>query len=113
MLTRCMARTVSIVGAGRVGQTLGKRLNALGWRIGAVVTRSNATARAAVRAVGAGRPSSVITQEVAVSDLILIATPDRAFAAVVREIVIAGGNKLKGKIVLHTSGALDSKVLAP
>jgi predicted short-subunit dehydrogenase-like oxidoreductase (DUF2520 family) len=51
-----MARTVSIVGAGRVGTTLGRRLRKLGWRIGAVVTRSPATARAAVRAIGAGIP---------------------------------------------------------
>lgn len=51
-----MARTVSIVGAGRVGISLGKRLHELGWRIGAVVTRSESTARAAVRRIGAGTP---------------------------------------------------------
>jgi len=49
-----MARTISIVGAGRVGRTLGKRLRQLGWRIGAVVTRSPASSRAAVRAIGGG-----------------------------------------------------------
>jgi predicted short-subunit dehydrogenase-like oxidoreductase (DUF2520 family) len=51
-----MARTVSIVGAGRVGISLGKRLRERGWRIGAVVTRSKSTARAAVRRIGAGKP---------------------------------------------------------
>jgi predicted short-subunit dehydrogenase-like oxidoreductase (DUF2520 family) len=51
-----MKRTLSIVGAGRVGRTLGKRLRERGWRIGAVVTRSTATARAAVRTIGAGTP---------------------------------------------------------
>ena len=51
-----MTRTLSIVGAGRVGRTLGKRLREHGWRIGAVVTRSPATSRAAVRAIGAGTP---------------------------------------------------------
>ena len=51
-----MKRTLSIVGAGRVGRTLGKRLRERGWRIGAVVTRSTATSRAAVRAIGAGTP---------------------------------------------------------
>lgn len=51
-----MAWTVSIVGAGRVGRTLGKRLRELGWRVGAVVTRSAPTSRAAVRAIGAGSP---------------------------------------------------------
>jgi len=56
MLTRSMKRTVSIIGAGRVGKTLGKRLRERGWRIGAVVTRSAASARAAIRAIGAGTP---------------------------------------------------------
>jgi len=51
-----MKRTLSIVGAGRVGRTLGKHLRERDWRIGAVVTRSPATARAAVRAIGAGTP---------------------------------------------------------
>jgi len=51
-----MNRTISIIGAGRVGKTLGKRLRVRGWRIGAVVTRSPATARAAVRTIGGGAP---------------------------------------------------------
>ncbi len=51
-----MKRTLSIVGAGRVGRTLGKRLRERGWRIGTIVTRSTATSRAAVRAIGAGTP---------------------------------------------------------
>ena len=48
MLSRSMSRssshtmpqTISIIGAGRVGQTIAKRLRKLGWQIGAVVTRS-------------------------------------------------------------------------
>ncbi|HEX4001048.1 MAG TPA: DUF2520 domain-containing protein [Candidatus Acidoferrales bacterium] len=51
-----MSRTVSIVGAGRVGISLAKHLREAGWRIGAVVTRSQSTARAAVRRIGAGMP---------------------------------------------------------
>jgi predicted short-subunit dehydrogenase-like oxidoreductase (DUF2520 family) len=56
-----MARTVSIVGAGRVGISLGKHLHERGWRIGAVVTRSKSTARAAVRRIGAGKPFDRLT----------------------------------------------------
>ena len=56
MLTQRMSETVSIVGAGRVGRALGRRLHELGWRIGAVTGRSMTTARAAVRAIGAGHP---------------------------------------------------------
>jgi predicted short-subunit dehydrogenase-like oxidoreductase (DUF2520 family) len=61
MLSRRMARTVSIVGAGRVGISLGKHLRELGWRVGAVVTRSKSTARSAVRRIGAGKPFDRLT----------------------------------------------------
>jgi predicted short-subunit dehydrogenase-like oxidoreductase (DUF2520 family) len=54
-----MSCTISIVGAGRVGRALGKRLHERGWRIGAVVTRSKSTSRAAVRVIGAGAPYSM------------------------------------------------------
>ena len=56
MLTQRMSETVSIVGAGRVGRALGRRLHELGWRVGGVTGRSISTARAAVRVIGAGQP---------------------------------------------------------
>jgi predicted short-subunit dehydrogenase-like oxidoreductase (DUF2520 family) len=59
-----MARTISIVGAGRVGKTLAKRLRALGWRIGAVVARTPASSRAAARAIGAGSPYPMLTDRI-------------------------------------------------
>src|SRR3984885_875652 len=76
MLSRAMKRSLSIVGAGRVGRTLGRRLHHLGWRIGAVVTRSAATARVAVREIGAGRPYSKQVPEIFDSNVILLTAPD-------------------------------------
>jgi predicted short-subunit dehydrogenase-like oxidoreductase (DUF2520 family) len=108
-----MARTISIVGAGRVGRTLGRRLRELGWRIGAVVTRSAATSRAAVHAIGGGVPSARLTREVFDADVILVVTPDSAIAAVSAELTRVGGKNCRGKLALHTSGALDRGVLAP
>ena len=113
MLSRCMARTVSIVGAGRVGISLGKHLRELGWRIGAVVTRSKATARAAVRRIGAGKPFDGLTSEVCTADVILFATPDDVLPAIVRDLARIAGAGCKGKIVLHTSATLDRSALAP
>ena len=113
MLARCMSRTISIVGAGRVGKTLGKRLRELGWRIGAVVTRSAATSRAAVRVIGAGIPHASLTSDIFDANVILIATPDDAFDAVAKALAQIGGAELRGKIILHTSGALDRRILAP
>ena len=108
-----MPRTISILGAGRVGGTLGRRLHQLGWRIGAVVTRSAATSRRAVRAMGAGRPLARLSREVLAADVILLATPDAALPSVARSLAQLGGRECRGKIILHTSGALDRSVLAP
>lgn len=113
MLSRCMSRTLSIVGAGRLGSAFGKRLSALGWCVGAVVTRSSRTARGAVRAMGAGETYGKLTLRVFEADTILLAVPDDQIAEVARALAKIGGADCRGKIVLHTSGALDQKVLAP
>ncbi len=106
-----MAAIVSIVGAGRVGRALGRRLRELGWNIGAVVTRSPATARAAVRAIGAGSPHAKLTRRVLAADVILLATPDDSLRGVAAALAQIGGEEWRGKVVLHTSGALDRTVL--
>src|SRR5277367_1335359 len=126
-----MSRILSIVGAGRVGRTLGKRLRQRGWRIGAVVTRSARTARAAVRVIGAGTPVEArdlspaksrrslngavasAVQSIFAADVIFLTTADDDLPAVVRSLAAVGGARCKGKIVLHTSATLDRTVLAP
>ena len=112
-----MSRTISIIGAGRVGQTVAKRLHKLGWRIGAVVTRSRQSARAAVRAIGAGTPHSALTPEAFNADVILLSVPDDVLKNVALQLAKIGSaaltRKSRAKIVLHTSGALDHRVLAP
>ncbi|MGA8142589.1 MAG: DUF2520 domain-containing protein [Candidatus Acidiferrales bacterium] len=108
-----MSRSISIIGAGRVGQTIAKRLRKLGWRIASVVTRSPVTARAAVRAIGAGTPHSALTPEALDADVILLSTPDGALADVARDLARISGKMARKKIVLHTSGALDHRILAP
>ena len=113
ILCDCMARTISIVGAGRVGISLAKHLRGLGWRIGAVLTRSKATARAAARRIGAGKPFDRLTREVCAADVILFATPDDVLPGIARELARVCGAGCKGKIALHTSATLDRSALAP
>jgi len=113
MLTRSMARTISIVGAGRVGATVGKRLRQLGWHVGAVVTRSKRTSRAAVRAIGDGEARSLLSVDVLDADVILLTTPDDALGEVARSLAKVGGRACWGKVILHSSGALDRGVLSP
>jgi predicted short-subunit dehydrogenase-like oxidoreductase (DUF2520 family) len=106
-----MSETVSIVGAGRVGRALGRRLHELGWRIGAVTARSTTSARDAVRAIGAGQALGELTCHILHSKLILITTPDRAIEPVAKSLAQLGGKDWAGKVALHTSGTLDHKAL--
>jgi predicted short-subunit dehydrogenase-like oxidoreductase (DUF2520 family) len=112
-----MPRTISIIGTGRVGQTIAKRLRKLGWQIGAVVTRSRRSARAAVRAIGAGTPHAALTPEALDADVILLSVPDDVLENVAQTLAkiadMRRPKKSPAKIVLHTSGALDHRVLAP
>jgi predicted short-subunit dehydrogenase-like oxidoreductase (DUF2520 family) len=110
-------RTISIIGAGRVGQTVARRLRKLGWQIGAVVTRSRRSARAAVRAIGAGTPHAALTPEAFNADVILLSVPDDVLENVAQKLATIGGaaltKKSRTKVIVHTSGALDHRVLAP
>ena len=108
-----MASSIAIVGAGRVGRGLAHRLHRVGWQIGAVVTRSKSTARTAVQKIGAGAAYSTPTRQILSAEVVLITTPDDAVAEVAADLAELGGKEWRGKIVLHTSGALDRRVLAP
>src|SRR5215467_6726636 len=107
-----MEKTLAIVGAGRVGRALGRRLRELGWKIGVVVSRSEASSRRAVRFIGEGKAHCGLTRHVLLSNVILIATPDDVISAVAQELARMGGEELLARIVLHTSGAQDSSALA-
>lgn len=110
-----MAKTIALVGAGRVGQTLGRALRRRGFRIGAVVTRRPATARAAARFIGAGRPISNLKAEISkVGDagIVLITTNDNQVAVAAAALARLKKN-WRGRVVLQASGALSSRVLTP
>jgi predicted dinucleotide-binding enzyme len=90
-----MPNSLSILGAGRVGRALGRRLRELGWRIGVVVTRSEASARRAARFIGAGKPHAGMTRQILVSRVILIAVPDHEIASVAHELARTGAEELR------------------
>lgn len=108
-----MTRTLAVVGAGRVGRELCARLRESGWTIGAVVTRHRATAKAAVRAIGGGVPYAALTRSILASGVVLLATPDDVLGSVAKELARIGGEEWRGKVALHSSGALAAEVLAP
>ena len=59
------------------------------------------------------RTSRRLTRDALAADIILITTPDGALTSVARSLAQFGGDNFRGKIFLHTSGALDRTVLSP
>lgn len=108
-----MSTTIAIVGAGRLGRVLGRSLHRADWKIGAVVARSDSSARSAVRTIGAGFPLAGISSRILHANIVLIATPDDAISKVAAKLARISTDEWRGKVVLHTSGALDDSVLVP
>jgi predicted short-subunit dehydrogenase-like oxidoreductase (DUF2520 family) len=108
-----MTRTVALIGAGRVARGLGGRLREAGWKIGPVIARGLPSARAAVRAIRGGVACAGLTRRVLDAGILLLAVPDDALAQVTLQLERVGGEELRGKVVLHTSGALSSAALDP
>jgi predicted short-subunit dehydrogenase-like oxidoreductase (DUF2520 family) len=108
-----MPKTLAILGAGRVGRALGRLLHERGWRVLVVAARSEATARKAAKFIRAGRPFAGISHHALAARTILLSVPDDAIPKVAAEFARIGGQQLRGKIVLHTSGACDASALEP
>jgi predicted short-subunit dehydrogenase-like oxidoreductase (DUF2520 family) len=93
---------------------LGRRLRERGWKIHSVVTRSQTTARRAVRLIGGGHARSAITAEVFLTPVVMVAVPDSAIVQVVERLANAVGSEgISGRFILHTSGCLSSDILYP
>ena len=104
---------VSIIGAGRLGTALAIALEARGYRIRSVVARHAQSARKAAAHLDAGTGTFAAKQigSLPQADLVLISTPDDQIASVVTKLsALNPGHK---PVVLHTSGALSSEILAP
>lgn len=104
---------ISIIGGGRLGRSIGRGLRERGWKVHSVVTRSRATAKRAVRAIGGGFPRHSISGQELIPPVILIAVPDAAIPEVVGQLAAAAWPQDARRVVLHTSGALSAGVLAP
>jgi predicted short-subunit dehydrogenase-like oxidoreductase (DUF2520 family) len=104
---------VSIIGAGRLGTALAIALEARGYRIRSLVARRRESARKAAAHLDAKLATLAARQirQIPLSDLVLISTPDDQIANVALKLgSLNAGHK---PVVLHTSGALSSEILAP
>ncbi len=103
--------TFAIVGAGRLGRTLGRLMARRGFVPTGVSCRRLKSARQAAAFIGGGRPTTSNHEAAAEAALVILATPDSQIAPVARE--LAKGGPWRNRIVAHTSGALSSSVLEP
>jgi len=105
-------RTLSFIGCGKLGSTLGRLFAGKNvFRIQDVLTTSLESAQAAVDVIGAGRPVGSFG-ELRPADVFAITVPDARIVPCVDELMQQGLVK-EGTFVFHGSGALSSVLLAP
>ncbi|QAU34648.1 Rossmann-like and DUF2520 domain-containing protein [Janthinobacterium sp. 17J80-10] len=105
-----MQKTLNIIGAGKLGQALGRLwFDSATFRLHDVLNRSLASAQRAAEFIGAGKAIDN-RSELRPADVYLIATPDDRIAASC-DALAQSGLLHSGSIVFHCSGALPSSVL--
>jgi predicted short-subunit dehydrogenase-like oxidoreductase (DUF2520 family) len=101
---------IAIVGPGRLGSALALELRRTGYRVSAIISGNSSASRQKARAlarqvsarwIAAGKPFD--------ADLVWFCVPDREIAWAARQ--VATLVEWKGKIALHSSGALASDQL--
>lgn len=107
--------SVSIVGSGRLGTALALALSAAGYSIEVMIARRRAHARKAAALVSPRTPSLGIDELrlLPPGKVILIATQDDEIGNIAEKLAGLTTGAVKGRLVLHTSGALSAEVLAP
>jgi predicted short-subunit dehydrogenase-like oxidoreductase (DUF2520 family) len=104
-------KTVAIIGAGRVGSSIGFLLARAGYAVTAVAAQSAASAERALAFIGGGESVTDVVKASG-ADIVFITTPDRTIRDVCGEIARGGGLK-PGSVVVHMSGAHSLDLLDP
>jgi predicted short-subunit dehydrogenase-like oxidoreductase (DUF2520 family) len=105
--------TITLIGSGNLANALGPALKAAGYKIEAVAHRPNSASRrrAAALARKLGTRVILLADVQPSSDIIWLCHTDDALAHTAS--LLAQKPGWKGKMVLHSSGALTSDVLMP
>ncbi|MEQ1536451.1 MAG: DUF2520 domain-containing protein [Burkholderiaceae bacterium] len=113
-------KTLNIIGAGRVGRSLAHLWHKQGvFAVQDVLTRSQASADAAVQFIGAGRAVTQLS-DMCAADVWMLAVPDGQIKNIALELsnevknsALAGVFIASNAIIFHCSGALSSAELQP
>ena len=106
-------KSITLIGAGNLAQALGPALKAAGYRIEVVAGRNRAESqrRARLLARRLGAKWCSVEQVKPTSDVLWLLHTDDALATTAQTLARAGD--WRGKVALHSSGALSSDVLQP
>lgn len=107
-----MTKGFSVVGSGRLGTALAAALARRGWTLALIVDCDPREARDSRRIVGSGRAAAAFDASSRPGDLVVVAVPD---AEVARAAAAMAGSGVDwtGRTVVHTSGLLPARALAP
>ena len=103
---------ISIIGAGRLGTSLGNALAKKGYRIKALSCKTLSSAKESRQIIGAGRALTDNVQAARIGELVFLCLPDEEIAKVTRDLSGSEVNWSK-KFIFHCSGLLPSEVLKP
>ena len=112
-LDKAGALTVSIVGAGKLGTALALTLPSAGCEVKFIATRRKNRSGPSTKALARKLKARLVQlgKEQLDTDLVWVTVPDDAIAQVATR--LANAQQWKGRIVVHSSGALTSDELAP
>jgi predicted short-subunit dehydrogenase-like oxidoreductase (DUF2520 family) len=103
---------ISIIGAGRLGTSLGVALSKKGYRIKFISCRTSLSAEESRMIIGEGKASTDNIQTARAGDIVILCLPDEEILSVTKELADARIHWSE-KFIFHCSGLLSSEVLKP
>ncbi len=103
---------IAIIGAGRLGTSLGRALAAKGFAITALTCRRKAAAMESRAIIGQGRALTDNAAAARLAEAIFLCPPDEVLPVIARQLARSGVD-WEGKTAFHTSGLLPARVLEP
>jgi predicted short-subunit dehydrogenase-like oxidoreductase (DUF2520 family) len=111
-MTKMMNKEIVIIGAGRLGVTLGYALVTLGYRIKAISCKHSSSASESLKKIGDGKAFTDNIEAAQEGELVFLCVPDSEITTAVAELSQA---KLtwRGRFVFHCSGLISVDTLQP
>jgi predicted short-subunit dehydrogenase-like oxidoreductase (DUF2520 family) len=103
---------IAIIGAGRLGTSLGRALAKKGHRIKALSCRRKKSAEESRAIIGQGRALTDNAAAARTAGVLFLCVPDEALPAVTSQLAPSRVD-WPGKMIFHTSGLLPARVLKP